>query len=79
MWQSYMSKKGSYYHTLTVAHNTWFERCHTSAATCVPITYCFAVNITFQKSIRECSIVENEEISSETIADRFSFCREILA
>ncbi|CAL1688659.1 unnamed protein product [Lasius platythorax] len=70
-------KKGSYNHSATVAHNTWFERCYTSAATCVLVTYCFAVNMIFEQSLRECSIIENEEISSETIADQFSFCREI--
>lgn len=70
-------KKGKYHHNSTVAENTWFERCHTSAATCVLITYCFATNFNFDQTIRESSIVENQSVSRETVADRFSFCREV--
>lgn len=33
--------------------------------------------MTFDQSLRECSIIANEEISFETIVDRFSFCREV--
>ncbi|XP_043478507.1 uncharacterized protein LOC122508906 [Leptopilina heterotoma] len=70
-------KKGKYCHRHTVAENTWFEQCHNSAASCMMVTYCFSVSFDFQQTIRESSIVEGQNISSETIADRFSFCREV--
>jgi len=70
-------KKGKYRHNATVAENTWFERCHISPAACILITYCFSVNMTFEQSIRESSIVNQQQISRETVADRFSFCREV--
>lgn len=41
------------------------------------ITYSFAVNLNFEQTIRESSIVEGQEISSETVSDRFSYCREV--
>lgn len=39
--------------------------------------YCFFVNMTFEQTIRESSVVDGQQISRETVADRFSFCREI--
>ncbi|KMQ86603.1 putative transposase-like protein [Lasius niger] len=48
-----------------------------SCATCMPITYSFAVNFTFEQTMRESSIIEGQQISRETVADRFSFCREV--
>jgi len=38
-------KKGKYNHNVAVAENTWFERCHTSPATCIIITYCYSLSI----------------------------------
>lgn len=73
IWQ----KKDKYNHSITVVENTWFERCHTSPMTCIFITYCFSVNFTFEQTLRESSIVEGQSLSSETVADRFSFCREV--
>lgn len=70
-------KKGKYNHSATVAENTWFERCHTSPTTCVLITYCFSVNFSFEQTLRESSILEGQSVSRETVADRFSFCREV--
>lgn len=70
-------KKGNYKHIASVAQETWFERCHISATSCMLITYSFAMNFNFEQTIRECSIIDNQQISSETVADRFSFCREI--
>jgi len=70
-------KKGKYRHIATVAENTWFERCHISPAACIFITYCFSVNMTFEQTIRESSICDGQQISRETVADRFSFCREV--
>ncbi|CAH2084406.1 unnamed protein product [Euphydryas editha] len=67
----------NYSHSATVAEDTWFERYHTSAQACILITYCFAKRMTFEQTKDECSIVENEQVSTETIADRFSFCREV--
>lgn len=70
-------KKNKHRHSATVAENTWFERCHTSPMTCILITYCFSVNFTFEQTLRECSVIEGQSLSSETVADRFSFCREV--
>lgn len=70
-------KKGKYRHTATVAEDTWFERCHISPAACILITYCFSVNMSFDQTIRESSIIDGQQISRETVADRFSFCREV--
>lgn len=70
-------KKNKYRHATTVAKNTWFERCHISAEACMIITYCLASHMTFDQTIRKSSIVSNQQISKEKIADRFSFCREI--
>lgn len=33
--------------------------------------------MTFEQTIRESSIVANQRVSRETVADRFSFCREV--
>ncbi|XP_018399788.1 PREDICTED: uncharacterized protein LOC108777409 [Cyphomyrmex costatus] len=71
------SKKGTKFHSKTVTENTWFEHCHTLVATCVFITYCFSVGVNFEQTIRESSVIEDQTVSTETIADRFSFCREI--
>jgi len=38
---------------------------------------CFSVNMTFEQTIRESSIIDQQQISRETVADRFSFCREV--
>jgi len=70
-------KERKYRHTATVAEDTWFERCHISAAACILITYCFSVNMTFEQTIRECSVNDGQQVSRETVADRFSFCREV--
>ncbi|XP_078042535.1 uncharacterized protein LOC144472940 isoform X3 [Augochlora pura] len=70
-------KMGKYDHWITAAHNTWFERCHLSIEACMIITYGFAWKFSFELMQHECSIVENETVSSETISDRFSFCREV--
>jgi len=52
-------KEQKYRHIATVAEDTWFERCHISAAACILITYCFSVNMTFEQTIRECSVNDN--------------------
>lgn len=54
-----------------------FEFCHVSIETCIIITYAFARRFTFEQARHECSIVEGQTVSSETVADRFSFCREV--
>ncbi|CAL1671812.1 unnamed protein product [Lasius platythorax] len=69
-------RKGKYNHEASVAENTWFERCHTSA-TCIIITYCFSVNMTYGQIIRESSIIANKETYRKTVADRLSYCREV--
>lgn len=66
-------KKEKYRHTATVAEDTWFERCHISPAACILITYCFSVNMSFDQTIRESNIIDGEQISRETVADRFFF------
>ena len=33
--------------------------------------------MTFEQTIRESSVLDEQQISPETVADRFSFCREI--
>ncbi|XP_051171181.1 uncharacterized protein LOC127288027 [Leptopilina boulardi] len=70
-------KKNKYNHTVSVAENTWFENTHISAASCILMTYCFAINFSFEQTLRESSIIEGQQLSRETVADRFSFCREI--
>lgn len=70
-------KRGISEHNVTVAENTWFSNSHISAAGCILITYSFAVNFTFNQTLRESSILEGQQLSRETVADRFSYCREI--
>jgi len=41
------------------------------------LTYNFAMNFNFDQTIRKSSLVEGQQISHETVADHFSFCREI--
>lgn len=41
------------------------------------LTYCFAININFERTINECSIIDSQQISQETVADRLFYCREI--
>lgn len=68
-------KKKKYRHQTSIAEDTWLERCDTSPAACIIIAYCFSVDMTFQQTIRKCSIVVMEQVSPETLADIFSFCR----
>lgn len=70
-------KKGHYSHNVTVAKDTWFERTHISAEMCILLTYCFAMDYSYEQTKRECSLIPGQSISSETIADRFSYCREL--
>ena len=44
---------------------------------CIIITYAFARRFTFEQVRHECSIVEGQTVSPETVADRFSFCIEV--
>lgn len=69
-------KKGKYNHKATVTENMWFEKYHISPATCILITYCFAVNMTYEQIICENSI-NNQQISRETVTNRISYCREV--
>jgi len=69
--------KGKFCYSHTVAENTWFESCYISAATCMLLTYSFAVNFNFDQTIHESSLVEGRQIFHETVANRFYFCREI--
>lgn len=57
--------------------NSWFENCHTTVATCIFLTYCFSLNFNVKQTIRECSIVENQQVTLETVADRFTLYREL--
>ncbi|XP_076545896.1 uncharacterized protein LOC143305596 [Osmia lignaria lignaria] len=41
------------------------------------ITYAFAWKFSFGQTQHECSIIDGQTVSSETIIDRFSFCREV--
>jgi len=59
--------------------NTWFERCHLSLESCVIITYPFAWQFFYEQTRHECSLFNDQTVSFETIADRFSFCREVCA
>lgn len=43
------------------------------------MTYAFAWQFTYEQTRHECSLIDGETVSSETIADRFSFCREVCA
>lgn len=70
-------KKSKYNHSASVAENTWFERCHLSPACFMLMTYSFSINLTFNQTVRERSIVEGQQLSTETVSDRFSFCREV--
>lgn len=66
-----------YYILLFILHENRFERCHISIESCLIITYAFAWWFSFEQTMHECSIVNGQIVSSETIADRFSFCREV--
>jgi len=46
---------------------------------CLIITYCFAVDMSVEQAIRESSWLSGEVTSSETVSDRYSFCREVCA
>lgn len=63
-------------HRTSRIDNTWFERSKVSPEICLLITYCFAKSYSYEKTIAECSIFETT-VSSETVADRFSFSREV--
>lgn len=56
-------KKEQYSHNATVAENTWFERCHTSPAICVIITYCFSVNMMFEQITRKSNHYQRTDIT----------------
>jgi len=43
-------KFGKYDHSITMAHNTWFERCHLSLESCVIITYAFAWQFSYEQT-----------------------------
>ena len=74
---AFMLKMYLYYILLFILHENRFERCHISIESCLIITYAFVWRFSFEQTMHESSIVNGQIVSSETITDRFSFCREV--
>lgn len=67
---------GKMRHRFSRAQNTWFENCRVTPDQCMILTYCFSHRYSYEDAIREASL-PGRIISSETVADRYSFCREV--
>lgn len=72
----FAKRKDKSIHNATVAENTWFERCFISAAGFASTTYSLALNLFMEQTIRESSIFQSQEVSRDTVFDRFSSGRE---
>lgn len=76
-------KKNKYYHNVTVADKTrtkLWKMSHFSwnmYAHYLLLCYEWIWTNTFEQTIRESSITDEQHVSGETVADGFSFCREI--
>ena len=62
--------------TVAVSKGTWFESSRLSAGKIIKLTYCFSRNMKYEDAMYECS-EENRTVSSETVSDWYSYCREV--
>lgn len=69
-------KSRSYDHAISAASNTVFEDSHIPPDRVIILIYAFVTSMPYEIAIRESSIT-NVTTSSATVADRFSYCREI--
>lgn len=65
--------------TLSARTNTWFEGIHISLRKSLFLTYEFIVKSSYERTLRETSgkLFNGRRTSSETVADHFSYCREV--
>lgn len=64
-------------HKVSLTENTWFENSHLSPGVVMLITYCFSWRFSYKQTIQECSLIDDQKLSPESISDRFSYCREL--
>ena len=65
--------------SVTPKKNTWFSQSHISIKKSLFLTYCWVQKYSYEASIKETSgpHFENKITSTETVADIFSYCREV--
>lgn len=61
----------------SVTANTWFSHVKMPPEQVILLTYAFATKMTTAQAIRESSIVPGQTTSDATVADWFSYCREV--
>ena len=61
--------------TIPIAKDTWFSGHKIPLQKSLLLTYAFATDMSYTQAIRETSILE--ETSRETVADWYSYCREV--
>lgn len=62
---------------LAAADNTWFSGTRLSIEKAMLLTYCWSKGFNYEQAIDECHFNEEQRISSETVADWYSYCREV--
>ena len=60
----------------SITKNTWFDGIRVSIPKAILLTYCFTRQFSYEQALIETSLDE-EITSSETIADWYSYCREL--
>ncbi|XP_064463586.1 uncharacterized protein LOC135374571 [Ornithodoros turicata] len=61
----------------SVTVGTWFENMRLAPEQVLILTYCFAKKMTFQQALDEASMIPEVSVSSATVADWYSYCREV--
>lgn len=60
-----------------ITSGTWFENIRLLPQQVVILTYCFARKLSYEDAMDEASIVPGTTVSKATVADWYSYCREV--
>jgi hypothetical protein len=61
---------------IAVADGTWFSNTKLSIENALLLTYCWSEGLSYEQTMRQCRFDE-ERLSKETVADWYSYCREV--
>lgn len=76
--KSFVCNNKAHRFKVSIAKDTWFERHNIPMEDVLFITFAFCKGLTYEETIDERIRPDGSKLSSETIADIFMFCREVI-